>query len=62
MISICLGCEVFLIVKSLCLFLGQPKGALTGDDCGEMVAAWNYEWNDQNCHTRNPWICKKIGE
>ena len=46
------------------LFPGEPNNYVSSsvaEDCGEMVSAWGYQWNDKRCSIESLYICKKTG-
>lgn len=38
---------------------GEPNDQQTEEDCVNLVARWNYEWNDRSCDHILDYICKK---
>ncbi|BFZ21795.1 hypothetical protein BsWGS_24834 [Bradybaena similaris] len=39
---------------------GEPNNVGPTSQCANIVAEWNYDWNDGNCHDQNRIVCEKL--
>ena len=38
---------------------GEPNNANSGENCTELVVAWNGTWNDNSCYENMAYVCGK---
>ena len=38
---------------------GEPNNAKSGENCTELVVAWNGTWNDNSCYENMTYVCGK---